>query len=160
MSGAQWVMGACDCMATLQGCIWDYEAACLQIQSGDWVGPSSVLDSVVPRCLPVSLHNPVQGLEAVCWWESGGLCGLHFKGMLGEILPRGKNSKIAGRFHTFHAGLNSHQSLAPGKGESADGKLVDSYLEGLKTEYGKAGELLHCFSFLRQPRICWAEAGS
>lgn len=80
--------GCMYCMSTLQGCIWEYEAACLQIHSGEWGEPSSVLGLAVPMCLPVPLHNPVQGLEAVCWWESGGLCGLHFKGVLGEILPR------------------------------------------------------------------------
>lgn len=57
VSGAQWRMGACDYIATLQGCIWGYEAACLQVQSGEWVGPTGVLGSAVPMSLP--LHSPV-----------------------------------------------------------------------------------------------------
>lgn len=45
VSGAQWEMGACDCTATLQGSIWDHEAACLKVQSGERCGPSGVLGS-------------------------------------------------------------------------------------------------------------------
>ena len=39
-------------------------------------GLSGVLGSAVPKSLPVPLHNPVQGLEAVSWWESGVGCSV------------------------------------------------------------------------------------
>lgn len=70
VSSAQWRVGTCDYMATLQGCILGSEAVCLPVQSGEWVGPTGVLGSAVPMSL--LLHNPVWGLEAVCWWENGG----------------------------------------------------------------------------------------
>lgn len=52
VSGAQRRMRACDYLATLQDFIWGYEAACLQVQSGEWVAPTGVLGSAVPMSLP------------------------------------------------------------------------------------------------------------
>lgn len=86
-------------MDTLQGCIWEYEAAFLQTQSEEWDGPSSVLGSAIPVSLPVPLHSPVQGLEAVCWWKGrGSYVDCLSRVCLGRPAPDRKNSALTGQF--------------------------------------------------------------
>lgn len=98
------------------------------------IGPMGVLGSAVPL-FAMPLHNPVQGLEAVCWWETGRLCGLPVEGGLGETLPRQEEHQASRPVHTVRAGLNSHQSplltflLLASMGQQT-GRLRDSHQEG------------------------------
>lgn len=82
--------------------------------------------AAVPICLPMPLHSLSQGLE------SGGRVDCLSRVWKERLSPGGKNSKLAGQFHTVQAGLNSHHSpasrpLDPGKGGSAGGRLGDSH---------------------------------
>lgn len=72
---------------------------------GSGIGPGGVELGSAVLCLPMPLHNPVQGPEAACWWEGGRLWGLPFQGVLGRLFPGRENSKLAGQFTPSMLGL-------------------------------------------------------
>lgn len=72
-----------------------------------------------------------------------------------------EDSQLAGHFQIFQAESNFHQSLAPGKGGSADERMGGLSPRGIKKkkEYGKAGKFPHCFSLLSQASVSGAGMG-